>query len=94
MKTTERSDATAGVLQLSAHEMSALILLSQAPIEIMFSNPDLFALQQAGLAELTKLENGISRFAITREGRAVLRALGIRGDTEEQDPGAGPRLAE
>jgi len=90
MKTTERSAAFTGVLQLSAHEMAALILLSQAPIDTMMRNPDLAALEREGLAALTKLESGVSRFAVTREGRAVLRALGIHGDMEDQGPAAGP----
>jgi hypothetical protein len=42
--------------------------------------PDVVALQEAGLAERIESEIGEFRFAITREGNAVLRALGALND--------------
>jgi hypothetical protein len=45
--------------------------------------PDVVALQRAGLADLVESEIGEFRFAITREGDAVLRALGALNDRAE-----------
>jgi hypothetical protein len=42
--------------------------------------PDVVALQKAGLVELLESEIGEFRFAITRQGNAVLRALGALND--------------
>jgi hypothetical protein len=80
MGTIERSRASENAPCLSAHEMAALVLLCHAPIESRMTSPDVVALQKAGLAELLEPEIGESRFAITREGNAVLQALGALND--------------
>lgn len=76
MKTIERSRASENAPCLSAHEMAALFLLCHAPIDSTMETPDIVALQKAGLAELIESEIGEFRFAISREGNAVLRAWG------------------
>jgi hypothetical protein len=83
MKTFERSRASKAAPCLSAHEMAALVLLSHAPIDVRMETPDVVALQRAGLADLVESEIGEFRFAITREGDAVLRALGALNDRAE-----------
>jgi hypothetical protein len=80
MKTVECSRASEDAPCLSAHEMAALVLLCHAPIDTKMETPDVVALQKAGLAELIESEIGEFRFAITREGNAVLRALGALND--------------
>lgn len=63
---------------LSAHEIATLLVLLQAPVELMAATPDVMALREVGLVQGVELEHGevTSMFALTADGRAVLRALG------------------
>ncbi|WDD91376.1 hypothetical protein Bsp3421_001284 [Burkholderia sp. FERM BP-3421] len=76
MKTIELHRAPDGARYLSAHEMAALVLLRHAPIDSRIDNPDVIALLEAGLVELSHAAGDDVQFAITQEGRAVLQALG------------------
>jgi hypothetical protein len=67
-----------GVHCLSAHELATLLVLLQAPLDVMAATPDVIALREAGLAQLTDSGQGKRRFAITDKGDAVLRVLGAR----------------
>jgi hypothetical protein len=60
---------------LSAHEIATLLLLLNAPVEIVATSPDVMALREVGLVQLVS-EQGETRFALTAEGNAVLRVLG------------------
>jgi hypothetical protein len=60
---------------LSAHEIATLLLLLNAPVEIVAASPDVMALREVGLVQLVS-EQGETRFALTAEGNAVLRVLG------------------
>lgn len=82
MNTIERTRASDNARCLSAHEMAALVLLRHAPIDSRMDTPDVVALQKAGLVELVESETGEFRFAITRQGNAVLRALGALNDRQ------------
>jgi hypothetical protein len=61
---------------LSAHEIATLLLLLNAPVDMMAATPDVLALREVGLVQLVALEQGEARFALTAEGNAVLRVLG------------------
>jgi hypothetical protein len=61
---------------LSAHEIAALLLLLNAPVELVAATPDVMALHEVGLVQLVASEIGESTFALTAEGNAVLRVLG------------------
>jgi len=61
---------------LSAHEIATLLLLLNAPVEVMAATPDVMALRDVGLVRLVASEQGETRFALTAEGNAVLRVLG------------------
>jgi hypothetical protein len=76
MKPIERNYAPKGALCLSAHELAMLLVLLQAPVDVMAATPDVMALRDAGLAQMVESEHGKARFAITDEGNAVLRILG------------------
>lgn len=76
MKLIERIYAPKGVQCLSAHELATLLVLLQAPLDVMAATPDVVALREAGLAQLTDSGQGKRRFAITDKGNAVLRVLG------------------
>jgi hypothetical protein len=76
MKTLERDRAPHDARYLSAHEMAALVLLRYAPRDARLDHPDVAALLDAGLVELTPTADGEFRFALTPEGQAVLQALG------------------
>jgi hypothetical protein len=76
MKVIERNYAPEGVPCLSAHELSTLLVLLQAPVAVMAATPDVMALREAGLAQLVDSGQDKARFAITDEGNAVLRVLG------------------
>jgi len=65
----------AGSPRLSAHEMAALMLLGYAPVKLEVEDPDMIALQDAGLARRTEYDPGWQEFSITNEGRDMLRAL-------------------
>ncbi|MFM0387589.1 hypothetical protein [Paraburkholderia dipogonis] len=73
--TIERNDALEAVQCLSAHELAMLLVLLQAPCDVMAATPDVMALLEAGLAQLVDSGQGKARFAITDEGNAVLRVL-------------------
>lgn len=77
MKVVERNHATEGRLCLSAHELATLLVLLQTPVDATAATEDVLALREAGLAQLVDSEQGKARFAITDEGNAVLRMLGI-----------------
>ncbi|TDG21735.1 hypothetical protein EYW47_20425 [Paraburkholderia silviterrae] len=74
MNRKHRTDAQRKRLGLSAHEVGALMLLDHAPVESRM-NLDFRALLDAGLAESVVRDSGISRFAITRNGKEVLLLL-------------------
>jgi hypothetical protein len=76
MKVIERNYAPERVQCLSAHELATLMVLIQAPCDVMAATPDVMALREAGLAQLVDSGQGEARFAITDEGNAVLRVLG------------------
>jgi len=78
MKAIERKDATPGTRCLSAHELATLLVLLQAPLDVMAATPDVAALQEAGLARVVDAGPGKTSVAITDEGNAVLRVLGAR----------------
>jgi hypothetical protein len=61
---------------LTAHEIATLLLLLNAPVEVMAATPDVAALQEVGLVQLVESEKGEAMFALTVEGNAVLRVLG------------------
>lgn len=61
---------------LSAHEMAALLLLRQGPIDAACAPHDAATLQHSGLACRYEAESGGMRFAITDQGKAILHALG------------------
>ena len=61
---------------LSAHEIATLLLLLNAPVEVVAATPDVVALREVGLVQLVASEQGEARFALTAEGNAVLRVLG------------------
>jgi hypothetical protein len=61
---------------LSAHEIATLLLLLNAPVEMIAATPDVMALREVGLVQLVELEQGEARFALSAEGNAVLRVLG------------------
>ncbi|MBC8748563.1 MULTISPECIES: hypothetical protein [Paraburkholderia] len=62
---------------LSAHEIATLLLLLQAPAELMAATPDVIALREVGLVQVVESEQGgATTFALTADGSAVLRALG------------------
>ncbi|WP_343056453.1 hypothetical protein [Paraburkholderia ultramafica] len=63
---------------LSAHEIATLLLLLQAPVEFMAATPDVMALREVGLVQGVESEQdgATSMFALTADGRALLRALG------------------
>jgi hypothetical protein len=63
---------------LSAHEIATLLLLLQAPVELMAATPDVMALREVGLVHGVESEQdeATSMFTLTADGRAVLRALG------------------
>jgi len=63
-------------LHLSAHEVSALMLLREAPVDANSTTLDVVALHEAGLARLVEPAQAAARFAISDEGLSVLRALG------------------
>jgi hypothetical protein len=75
MKVTERNFASERMLCLSAHELATLLVLFQAPCDVMAATPDVMALRDAGFAQLVDSGQGTPRFAITDEGNAVLRIL-------------------
>lgn len=50
MKTIERNDALEAVQCLSAHELAMLLVLLQAPVDVMAATPDVMALRDAGFA--------------------------------------------
>jgi hypothetical protein len=60
---------------LSAHEIAALLLLLNAPVEVMAATPDVMALREVGLVRLVACEYGEGKFVLTAEGNAVLRVL-------------------
>jgi hypothetical protein len=72
----KRIYAPEGVQCLSAHELATLLVLLQAPLDVMAATPDVMALREAGLAQLTDSGQGKRRFSITEKGNAVLRVLG------------------
>jgi hypothetical protein len=78
MKVIERKYGAEAALCLSAHEIAALLLLLQAPVDVMAATPDVMALRDVGLAQMVESEQGKARLAITNEGNAVLRVLGAR----------------
>jgi hypothetical protein len=84
MKTIECRRASEDAPRLSAHEMAALLLLRHAPIDVTMGNPDVMALQNAGLADLIESEMGKFKFAITSRGNAVLRAFGVLNDSMDK----------
>ncbi|WP_241022169.1 hypothetical protein [Burkholderia sp. Ac-20353] len=69
------NSAPAGMPRLSAHEMAALMLLEQAPVEVERGTLDMTMLRDAGLAELIDRDNGDPKFSITRKGKVMLRML-------------------
>ena len=76
-----------GLMQLSAHEMAALMLLGYASVKVEAENLDMNALRDAGLAQRIDRGPGCQAFLITSEGREVLRALGAltaSGDVGER----------
>ena len=77
MQTMECERTFEVALYLSAHEMAALILLRQAPIDQAMGTPDVLALHNAGLAQLIAAAPCEFKFAITSAGKAALRALGV-----------------
>ncbi|KVC84962.1 hypothetical protein WJ47_20240 [Burkholderia ubonensis] len=67
--------APAGMPRLSAHEMAALMLLEQAPVEIERGTLDMTKLRDVGLAELIDRDKGDPKFSITRKGKVMLQML-------------------
>ncbi|MEW9586416.1 hypothetical protein [Paraburkholderia sp. DGU8] len=65
---------------LSTHEIATLLLLLQAPAELMAATPDVMALRDVGLVQGVESEQdgATPMFALTADGRAVLHALGAR----------------
>ncbi|WP_394365134.1 hypothetical protein [Paraburkholderia kirstenboschensis] len=43
---------------LTAHEIATLLLLLNAPVEVMAATPDVGALQEVGLVQLVESEQG------------------------------------
>lgn len=63
---------------LSHNELAALLVLLHAPISAN-ANPELPALQEAGLVEMVEpSENATPLFRLTQDGTAVLKGLGYR----------------
>ena len=52
MKNIERNDVPEAVQCLSAHELATLLVLFQAPCDVMAATPDAMALRDAGFAQL------------------------------------------
>jgi hypothetical protein len=61
-------------LNVLAHEIATLLLLLNAPVDVMAATPDVLALHEVGLVQLIASEQGEARFALTAEGNAVARA--------------------
>jgi hypothetical protein len=78
MKAIERNSGAAEARCLSAHELATLMVLLQAPVDVMAETPDVAALREAGLAQVVDAGQGKVSFAITEQGNAVLRVLGAR----------------
>ncbi len=78
MKAAQRDNKAAGTRCLSAHEIATLLVLLQAPVDVMAATPDAVTLRDAGLAQVVDAGHGKVNFAITDEGNAVLRVLGAR----------------
>jgi hypothetical protein len=57
-----------------AHEIATLLLLLNAPVDVMAATPDVVALHEVGLVQLIASEQDEARFALTAEGNAVARA--------------------
>lgn len=67
---------------LSHHEIATLLLLLHAPIDLSLSaKPELPLLEEAGLVEQVMSERGLARFQLTPDGNAVLRSLGVSGNS-------------
>jgi hypothetical protein len=62
---------------LSAHELSTLLRLCDASAETNAVTPDLIALHEAGLVHVIASEDGDTMFALTVDGRVLLRLLGV-----------------
>jgi hypothetical protein len=61
-------------LNVLAHEIATLLLLLNAPVDVMAATPDVMALHEVGLVQLIASEQDEARFALTAEGNAVERA--------------------
>jgi hypothetical protein len=61
-------------LNVLAHEIATLLLLLNAPVDVMAATPDVMALHEVGLVQLIASEQGEARFALAAEGNAVARA--------------------
>ena len=48
---------------LSAHEIATLLLLLNAPVDVMAATPDVMALREVGLVQLVASEQGEARYA-------------------------------
>jgi hypothetical protein len=85
MKNTGVAHLELGSLQLSAHEMAALMLLGYASVkvEVEVEDFDMTAIHDAGLAQRIEREPGWQEFSITNEGRDVLRMLGALTASED-----------
>ncbi len=64
-------------LALSARELATLFRLCDASFDTTALTADLLALQEAGLVNLITSEDGDTIFALTIDGKVLLRSLGV-----------------
>jgi hypothetical protein len=60
---------------LSAHELATLLRLRDASARTNAVTPDVIALQEAGLVHVTTSKDGDAAFALTIDGKVLLRLL-------------------
>jgi hypothetical protein len=62
---------------LSHHEIATLLLLMNAPIDVLAAPPDITSLSEYGYVEFISPSPGETQVRLTEHGNAVLRGLGI-----------------
>jgi hypothetical protein len=62
---------------LSAHELATLLRVRDASAATNAVTPDVIALQEAGLVHVITSEDGDTMFALTVDGKVLLRVLGV-----------------
>jgi hypothetical protein len=62
---------------LSAHELATLLRMRDSWAGTNAVTPDVIALQEAGLVHFTTSKDGDAAFALTVDGKVLLRLLGV-----------------